>query len=245
MKSFNFRLMANDYFRFKQFIIHQDRCAFKVGTDGVLLGALADISDSGQLLDVGTGTGLIAIMAAQRSHCRIVAIEPHRESFLQACENVAACPFNERIKVENLSFRDYFINTHTKFDFIVTNPPYFRNSLRNPDRSKSMTRHADSLIPEDLLEGTLSLLSENGSLQVILPYSEGSVFIATAAEEKLYCTKIIKIRAIPSAPVIRMILKFEKSKKRVQEKFLTIETGIHHKYTDEYIEATKDFYLKF
>ncbi|MGQ9620343.1 MAG: tRNA1(Val) (adenine(37)-N6)-methyltransferase [Bacteroidales bacterium] len=237
--------MANNYFRFKKFTIYQDKCVFKAGTDGVLLGALADIAGDGWLLDIGTGTGLIAIMAAQRTNCRIAAIEPDNASFLQACENVKACPWNDRIMVENCSFREYYLNSPGKFDFIVTNPPYFRNSLKNPDKVKSMARHADSLTSDDLIEGTTHLLHENGSLHLILPYSEGAVFIAVAAEKGLYCNRIIKVRAVPSGPIIRLIMKFEKSKKQLREKFITIETGKRHVYTPEYIEATKDFYLNF
>jgi len=237
--------MANDYFRFKQFTIHQDRCAFKVGTDGVLLGALAEIHGNGWLLDIGTGTGLIAIMAAQRTNCRIIAIEPDYNSYIQACENVFACPWSDRISVEKYTFSDYFSICDRKFDFIVTNPPYFRNSLLSPDPAKSGARHACSLSYEQLAGGCARLLAEEGSLHIILPYTEGTLFIATAAEKGLFCSRMIKVKAVPSGPVIRLIMKFEKSKKPIREGFLTIETGRRHEYTPEYIEATRDFYLNF
>jgi len=237
--------MSNDYFRFKKFTIHQNRCSFKVGTDGVLLGALADIHGNGWLLDIGTGTGLIAIMAAQRTNCRIVAIEPDYNSYIQACENVSACPWSDRITVENCSFSEYYLNTGRKFDFIITNPPYFSNSLPNPDPAKAGARHAYSLSFDQLAGGCEKLLTAEGSLNIILPYAEGTQFIACAAEKGLFCNKIIKVKAFPSGPVIRLIMKFEKIKKQLHESFLTIETGKRHEYTSEYMIATKDFYLNF
>lgn len=234
--------MANNYFRFKKFTINQEKSPFKVGTDGVLLGALADIYGSGWLLDIGTGTGLIALMAAQRTECNIVAIEPESASFSQACENVSASPWSERIKVEKCTFQEYYTSCNRTFDFIVTNPPYFRNSLRSPDRAKSDARHAGSLTYDVLIEGTARLLAENGSLNIILPYAEGTFFIAAAAEKGFFCNRITRVKAFPSGPVIRLIMKFEKTRKQLQENYLTIETGERHDYTDEYIKATKDFY---
>ena len=124
--------MANNYFSFRQFIIYQDRCAFKVGTDGVLLGAYADISSAERILDIGTGTGLIALMLGQRCGAIITAIEPDSESFRQACTNIEECKWENRIKAENISLQNFFPG-NDKFDLIVTNPPYFADSLKNPD----------------------------------------------------------------------------------------------------------------
>ena len=174
-----------------------------------------------------------------------MAIEPHRDSYLQACENVSACPWSSRIKVENISFNEFYNRSDMQFDFIIANPPYFINSLLNPDKSKASARHAFSLTPDDLFSGSSFLLKESGSLQVILPYPEGTLFISAAAERGLYCNNIIRIKAVPSGPVIRLILKFEKKKRQTRESFLTIETGSIPKYTDEYIRATRDFYLNF
>lgn len=237
--------MSNNYFKFKQFTINQERSAFKVGTDSVLLGAGADLSGGKKILDIGTGTGLIAIMAAQRSNAEIVAIEPEKKSYQEACENVKACKWNDRIRVDNTGFRDFFSGNDEKFDIIITNPPYFRDSLKNPDDDKSAARHSDSLTSSDILEGTAGLLTSSGSLQLILPYTEGTLFIAEASSYGFYCNRIIKIKPVPTGEIIRLILKFERIKKPVQEKFLTIESGSRHSYTEEYKEITKDFYLKF
>jgi tRNA1Val (adenine37-N6)-methyltransferase len=214
--------MANDYFSFRQFTIKQERSAFKVGTDSVLLGACADLSGTERILDVGTGTGLLAIMAAQRTGAIISAIEPDKDSDL-------------------LSFA---YENEQKFDSILTNPPYFRDSLRNPDEKKSSARHAFSLSSDDILKGSSLLLKPSGSLQLILPYEEGTLFIAEASGYGFFCNRIIKVKPNPTGKVIRLIMKFERTKKPVHEKFLTIETGVRHQYTEEYKEVTKDFYLK-
>jgi len=237
--------MANNYFRFRQFTIYQDRSVFRVGTDGVLLGACSDLSAGSRILDVGTGSGLIAIMAAQRTSGRIVAIEPDHDAFLQAAENIGNTAWKDRIELLELSLQDYCRKTRLRFGTILSNPPYFRNSLKSPDPARSGSRHNDTLSSRDLLEGSSVLLTEEGSLQVILPYAEGNLFIAEAVESGLFCTGIIKVKPKPSGAVKRLILKFERHRKSVREKFLTIETGIRHQYTEEYKEITKEFYLQF
>ena len=237
--------MANNYFSFKAFTINQDKTIFKVGTDGVLLGACADITGGKRILDVGTGTGLIALMIAQRTNAGIVAIEPEINSYKEVCQNVRNSEWQNRISVENVDFQRYSSEQTQKFDIIISNPPYFRDSLKNPDRDKSATRHSDSLTSSEILNGATRLLNPEGNLQIILPYAEGTLFIAEASQFGLYCNRIIKIKPVPAGNIIRLILKFERVKKPLLEKFLTIETGTRHRYTEEYKEITKDFYLKF
>lgn len=236
--------MSNSYFSFKKFTIWQDKSAFKVGTDGVLLGAVADVIGASNILDIGAGTGLIAIMLAQRSNAAITAIEPDHESYVQACENVDRCEWNERICVQNTDLQSY--NPHNqKFDLIVTNPPYFCDSLKGPDHRKSSSRHNDSLTSDDILKSVLHLLTEEGRLQLIMPYTEGNVFIAEANKYGLYCNEILKIKPLPTSEIRRLILTFNRFKKKPDESFLTIEHGKRHEFTEEYISLTKDFYLKF
>lgn len=237
--------MGNNYFKFKHFLIHQDKTAFKVGTDGVLLGAIAELSGSERILDVGTGTGLIAIMAAQRTDAAVVAIEPERESFIQASENIRQCRWYDRISVINTDFRNFSLSENKKFDSIITNPPFFRDSLKNPDPVKSAARHSGSLTSDVILEGSCRLLGDEGNLQLILPYVEGNLFIAEAQEFGLYCNRIIRIKPVPGGEIKRLIMKFERTKKTLSEKFITIETGARHRYTEEYKEITRDFYLNF
>jgi tRNA1Val (adenine37-N6)-methyltransferase len=236
--------MANNYFSFKQFTIYQDKCAFKVGTDGVLLGACADVSGVKKILDIGTGTGLIALMLAQRSEANIVAIEPDRDSFSQACSNVAGSKWNNRIKIENASLQNYDSGA-LRFDLIVSNPPFFSDSLRNPDTGKAVSRHNDTLSNKNLLEGAARLMVEDGKLQVIMPYIEGNILIAEAQEYGLYCNNILKIKPLPTSEIRRLILTFSKQRQKATERFLTIEHGRRHEFTEEYKILTKDFYLKF
>jgi tRNA1Val (adenine37-N6)-methyltransferase len=236
--------VANNYFSFKQFTIHQEKSAFKVGTDGVLLGASADVSGTKTILDIGSGTGLIAIMLAQRCDAEIVAIEPDTDSCNEACENVRLCDWTSRIKVENCDLQNYSPG-NKKFDLIVTNPPYFSDSLKNPDPRRSSARHNESLSSEELLKGVSRLLGEKGRFQLIMPYVEGNIFIAEAQKFDFYCNSILKIRPLPSSEIRRLILSFSRDRLKVIESFLTIEHGRRHEFTNEYINLTKDFYLKF
>jgi len=233
-----------DYFSFKQFTINQDKSAFKVGTDGVLLGAVADTDNAGSILDIGTGSGLIALMLAQRCEAEIVAIEPDKDSFEQACRNIDNSKWSSRIRVLNTDIQN-FKPEGRKFDLIVSNPPYFSNSLKNPDPGKALSRHNDKLSHKDLLEAASRLLAENGKIQITMPYAEGNVFIADAAEFRYYCNNILKIRPLPTSEIRRLILTFSRNRGKAKEKFLTIEHGKRHQFTEEYINLTKDFYLKF
>lgn len=236
--------MANNYFRFKQFTIFQDKCAFKVGTDGVLLGACADVSSAQLILDIGTGTGLIALMLAQRCNASIYAIEPDSESWMQACRNFNESKWSDRIISENIDLQG-FSPKNKKFDLIVSNPPFFTDSLKNQDSRKAIARHNDNLPNAILLEGVSRLMSDAGMFQIILPYVEGNIFIAEANEYGLYCNKVLKIRPLPTSEVHRMIITFSRNRSKAGEKFLTIERGQRHEFTEEYINLTKDFYLKF
>jgi tRNA1Val (adenine37-N6)-methyltransferase len=236
--------MANEYFNFRQFTIRQGRSAFKVGTDAVLLGAAADIAGAERILDVGSGTGILAIMAAQRSQANITAIEPHEGSFADAAVNISSCPWAGRITLLNSRLQDFSLGDN-KFDLIIANPPYFSDSLKSPDPGKNAARHNVTLTGNDLLEGAARLLAEGGTIQLIMPRTEGNVFIAEAASFGFYCNRIIKIRPLPSSEVKRLIMKFSRSRTMLHEEFLTIEHGPRHEFTSEYIDLTKDFYLKF
>ena len=235
--------MPNDYFQFKEFTICQDKCAFKVGTDGVLLGAAADISGAKNILDAGTGTGLVALMLAQRSNAEITAIEPDRISFQQASENISLSKWNNRIKLVPTTFQDF--EDEIRYDLIVTNPPFFVDSLKNPDSRKSATRHNDSLTSDDIIRGALKYLTEEGKLQLILPYAEGNLFIDKAHDLGLYLYSILKIKSLPGSLVKRMIIGFSRNKAGLTERELVIEKGLRHDYSEAYINLTKDFYLNF
>lgn len=235
--------MTNDFFRFKQFTIYQDKCSFKVGTDGVLLGAAADVTNVMSILDIGSGTGLISIMLAQRTNASIVALEPDVESFNQLNENVSACKWSGRIEAVNSSLQNY--KPAHKFDLIVSNPPYFISSLKNIDYRKSFSRHNDSLTHEDLLKGAETMLQQDGKFQVILPYNEGMKLVDLARGTGFFCNSIMNIKPTEMSGVKRVILTFSRAEIPFKESLVMIETGIRHHYSAEYITLTKDFYLDF
>lgn len=237
-------MMSNNYFRFKQFSVNQGESAFKVGTDGVLLGASAEVEGLTSILDVGTGTGLIALMLAQKCTALITAIEPDRDSFLQASENIRQSKWADRIYIENCTLQD-FKGQAKGYDLMISNPPYFIDSLKNPDPSKSAARHNDGLTHNDILDGADRLLSDEGILQLILPNEEGKVFIQLALRRGFFCNNIINIRPSPSSDIKRLILSLSRTKLSLTESLLTIDKGRRHDFTEEYIAFTKDFYLKF
>ena len=229
-------------FHFKQFTIQQDQCAMKVGTDGVLLGSWTDVSGIQSILDIGTGTGLIALMLAQRSPATICGIEIDENAALQAIENVNNSPWRERIKIEATSLQVFVKNTGCRFDLIVSNPPYFNKSLKNPDIQRSVARHADSLSQEDLITAACALLSDAGRLSVILPAAEGAEFILRAESSRLYCSKKTKVIPRIGASEKRLLLEFSRTKEVCREDSLLIERE-RHDYSDEFRGLTKDYYL--
>ena len=238
-------MMANNYFKFKQFTVFQDRCAMKVGTDGVLLGAWADCENAKTILDIGTGTGLIALMLAQRSPAHIDAIEIDQSASEQASENVTKSPWESRISVLNISLQQFTEQIDKKYDLIVSNPPFFQNSLYAPDQNRTNARHNASLEYEDILDASLKLLSNNGMLSLILPYLEGTMFIVKAAGKGLYCVRQTNVLPNPGKTPKRLLLEFAKSKKPLVEQEIIIELNKRHEYSDAYKNLTRDFYLAF
>ena len=165
-----------DYFHFKKFSVRHDRSGMKVGTDGALLGAWTDVRQATQLLDIGTGTGVIALMLAQRASesVTIDAVEIDDQAYADAQENIAASPWHDRINLHHASIQSF--HTTTKFDLIVTNPPYFQKSYKPPTTQRETARHTEQLTYDEILNTTEKLLTPNGRLTLILPYTEGLQF---------------------------------------------------------------------
>ena len=238
--------MANSYFKFKQFTVYQEHEAFGVTTDSVLLGAWAAVEGAENILDIGTGTGLLALMAAQRSEARIVAIEPDRISFMQAGLNITASPWHGRITLLNTSIQEYRPSGNLLFDAIITNPPYFVDSLLNPSESKARARHTVNMSHADLAGAAARLLSPAGILHLVLPVNEAERFLALAAEGGLICVRRCSVRPTPALPPARVLMSFQPGgPQSCDESEMAIEKGGRHIYSDEYVSLTKDFYLKF
>lgn len=238
--------MPNDSFEFKKFKIRQDRCAMKVGTDAVLLGAWVIPNGSANILDIGTGTGIIALMLAQKSNAPIVAIDIDKDSTEQAKLNVAESTYASQIKVEHISFQDLTLNSTQKFDLIVSNPPFFVDSLKSTNDGRTMARHNDLLSFEDLLKGVKKLLNEKGKFCLILPKNEALVFRDLATSKGLYLSKLMRIRTRPEKDSEkRHLMQFEFKETEFSESTLVIEADSHRNYTEEYKKFTQDYYMKF
>ena len=237
--------MANPYFRFKKFTVYHDKCAMKVGTDAVLLGAWADTSFCRNILDIGTGTGIIALMLAQRSQATVEAIDIDKEACVQATENAAASPYTERIKVVYASCADFAAsNQQKRYDLIVSNPPYFINSLKCPDNKRTVARHTDTLLLSDLIREAQTLLSPSGRIALVLPYERLEEVKALASANHLYICRQTDVIPTPGAAPKRLLVELSTTEENIKNRdTLTIEEA-RHQYTPEYIALTKEFYLK-
>ncbi|NES63910.1 MAG: methyltransferase [Okeania sp. SIO2D1] len=244
--------MGGNLFRFKQFTILQDRCAMKVGTDGTLLGAWVDISGAEKILDIGTGTGLISLMLAQRSYqrCRtlslaqIDAVEIDVNSSIQARENVERSPWSYRIKIYNYSIQKYTESCQKKYDLIVSNPPFFENASKAAKKARTVARHTDFLSQTDLLQAAVKLLSETGKIAVIYPVEQAKNFMIKARYFGLFCHKKIYVKPMPKIPTKRILMELSKNQLPSQENTIIIEAK-QYLYTPEFIALIKDFYLKY
>lgn len=230
-------------FQFKQFSIQQNATAMKVGTDGVLLGAWCNITESA-ILDIGAGTGLIALMLAQRSKTALIdAVEIEQEAFSQTLENIANSKWTNRITAFNSSIQDYTPNK--KYDVIVSNPPFFINSTKAPNTERNTARHTDDLSFEDLISTVYRLLNPEGIFSLILPKSEAKQFIKLAISQHLFLNRECIVKPNPTKEAKRILMEFSFIKNNLIKEELTIETKTRHQYTKEYISLTQDFYLNF
>ncbi len=238
--------MSNDSFEFKKFKIRQDKCAMRVSTDAVLLGAWVIPNGSTRILDIGTGTGVIALMLAQKSSAKILAVDIDKESTEQAKLNVAESPFKDMVTVMHTSFQELVKTSDEKFNLIVTNPPYFIDSLKSTNDNRTTARHTDSLSYEDLLSGVKKLLHEKGKFCLILPKNEGALFRQMAEQKGLYLSKLLRVRTrAEKDSEKRHLMQFEFKESEFSESTLVIEKDSHRNYTEEYKALTKDYYLKF
>lgn len=238
--------MANSYFQFKQFKITQDRCAMKVGTDGVLLGAWAPLKkEACKVLDIGTGTGLVALMLAQRCRSALVeAIDIDESAVDQARENVADSPWPERVNVWQMDIKNVPHAWKEKFDCIVSNPPYFVDSLKCPDVSRMLARHTAELDFPLLAQSASFLLKEGGVFSVILPADAYVSFVASCLHEGLHLQRILWVHTKPDIPAKRVLMAFVKQAvERTEQEHLIVEIS-RHVYSSEYVSLLKDFYLK-
>lgn len=235
--------MPDSKFTFKEFTINQERCAMKVNTDSVLFGASITANNPLNILDIGTGTGLLSLMLAQRFNSRIDAIDIDKEAYEQASENFARSKWSGRLFALHTSFQDYINVCRIRYDLIITNPPYFIDAYKSPTDARSMARHMDhSLTMDVLINGITSLLMPGGCFWLILPYKEGMLFYGKAFANGLFCNYLMRIKTKPEKSEKRLIMRFEKSLLPIIETELIIQDN-ENCYSQAYIDCTSAYYL--
>lgn len=224
-------------FQFKKFTINQSTNVFRVGTDGVLLGVLSTVEHANKILEVGTGTGLISLMIAQRNPTSdILAIDLNREAVDLARENFENSPFQKQLKVQHQDFKDF--SSEERYDLIISNPPYFQENSSSKD---IVARQQTELTFESLIQKSAGLLSAKGLLSVIIPFESGNYFESRGLEYELCLSRKIKIFGINNAAPKRWILEFSRTEGEILETEFVIEKS-PRTYSDEYLELTKEFH---
>lgn len=233
-------------FQFKQFSVQDEKSAMKIGTDSVLLGAWCPIENNPiSVLDIGAGTGILSLMLAQRSNAdQIDAIEIDEEAFEQCVENFESSPWSDRLFCFHAGLDEFIQEPESEYDIIISNPPFYSEDYKTENVQRDMARFQDALPFEELVDAADLLLSEDGIFAVIIPFKEEERFIDLCAEVELFPIKITRVNGSFKTPVVRSLLAF----KRYELSVLTADELVieinRHEYTDEYINLTKDFYLK-
>lgn len=235
-------------FKFKEFTVHQDKTAMKVGTDGVLLGAWCDLGEfPDAILDIGSGTGVISLMLAQRSDAMTIdAVEIDENAYEQTVQNFEQSDWGDRLFCYNTSFNEFadeMAEEEEQYDVIVSNPPFYTDDFETENDARNKARFTSSLAFDDLLSGVSKILSDRGFFSVVIPFKEEVNFIELAKKQGLFPKKVCRVRGNETSDIKRSLLSFSFEKKELKEEELVIEKE-RHQYTDAYINLTKDFYLK-
>jgi len=236
--------MSESTFRFRQFTIHQDKCAMKVGTDAVLLGSWVNSESSSFILDIGTGTGLIALMLAQKSAAEIDAVDIDEHAFHQARENFKISPWFNRLHMYHQSFQEFSGSIDKKYDLIVTNPPYFHHASKPPEEARLNARHNDQLSFEELIAGVKKIMTNDGRFCLILPSKEGFEFMDLAQRNGLFCHAMMRIKTKADRNEKRLMMEFGFQFGLMQDHEMVVQDEDHN-YTKEYLEMTKEYFIGF
>ncbi|MDA8847800.1 methyltransferase [Flavobacteriaceae bacterium] len=232
-------------FQFKQFSVAQDRCEMKVGTDAVLLGAWSALDHMpNTILDIGSGTGILALIMAQRSTAELIdALEIDADAYEQCVYNFETSDWGDRLFCYHASLDEFVGEIEDTYDLIISNPPFYTDHFKSRNEARNKARFEDALPFEELLTSVSKLLSVTGQLNVIIPFSEEINFISLAKNVDLYPIRILRVRGQEESPVKRSLISFTFQENKIEVSELTIEITRHH-YTHDYINLTKDFYLK-
>lgn len=235
--------MSESSFHFKQFSVQQDKCAMKVGTDAVLIGSWVQTGNASFILDIGTGSGVIALMLAQKCNARIDAIDVDEKAFQQSHENFIKSPWSFRLNSNHNSLQNFSKEHESKYDLIVTNPPYFHHASKPPEESRLNARHSDLLTFDELLDGVKKILSPEGRFCVILPCKEGVEFLDKAQRKELFCRQLLRIKTKADKNEKRLIMEFSFHLGAIEEDEIIIQEE-DGSFTEEYIDLTRDYYIQ-
>jgi tRNA1Val (adenine37-N6)-methyltransferase len=218
----------------------------KIGTDGVLLGAWCPLDNNPfSVLDIGTGTGILSLMLSQRSNAQqIDALEIDEDAYEQCVENFENSPWGDRLFCYHAGLDEFVEDPEDEYDLIISNPPFYSEDYKSENSQRDLARFQDALPFEELIEAADLLLSENGIFAVIIPFKEEEKFIDLCAEVELFLIKVTRVKGTYTTPIVRSLLAFKRFELRtLTADELVIEIN-RHEYTDDYINLTKDFYLK-
>ncbi len=232
-------------FQFKEFSIDQDRCAMKIGTDGVLLGAWTSVQDAYSILDIGAGTGILALMLAQRSDAgQIDALEIDEDAYEQCVDNFENSSWANRLFCYHAALDEFVEEMEDeKYDLIISNPPFYTEDYKSGDTARNIARFADSLPFEELINFASELLSDEGSFAVIIPYSEEEYFLKLSEKVNLFPNRITRVRGTENTPLKRSLLQLSFTEKPFSSNELILEVS-RHEYTQDYQKMVAPFYLK-
>ncbi|AUC74397.1 tRNA1(Val) (adenine(37)-N6)-methyltransferase [Olleya sp. Bg11-27] len=232
-------------FQFKEFTVQQDQCAMKIGTDSVLLAAWTPLDTNPfSVLDIGAGTGVLSLMLAQRSNAEIIdALEIDESAYEQCVDNFETSSWADRLFCYHADLAEFAEEIEDKYELIISNPPFYSEDYKTNNDQRDLARFTEALPFDHLVDSVSKLLSEDGIFSVVIPFKEEVNFIKLASEVKLFPNNILRVKGSDTSETKRSLLTFSFSESEIKIDTLVIETA-RHQYTDDYINLTKDFYLK-